>query len=316
MSVAPAYVPVRVDSLVGEASVNFDLYVQLNAKHVLYLRKGGTFDSARLQKMRDKNVRNMWILSEDEAAFRSYYERRVESAFDLNSPMPLEERGPLIFGSLAEAAEAVFKAPSNSGAYYVAQVGSKRLTDFVMKDDGATKLLLSVPGLEKNVANHGVSVAVIAVSIAKRIGLGENKDLSLLALGCLLHDGGHYLDPVGTGFGKNPKSMTTDELRVYLEHPMNGVRQLHDQKHVDHHVIKIILEHEEHSDGTGFPKGVNEKQMHAYSVVAATANAFDSFVMLEGATYPSAVKKLVVDKIGRHPLAHINALKAIVQSLA
>jgi HD-GYP domain-containing protein (c-di-GMP phosphodiesterase class II) len=314
--VQQAYFPVPVDSLVGEAKIDFDLYVQLNTKHVLYLRKGGVFDSARLQKMREKNVRNMWILPEDEASFRNYYDRRVQSAYDLNSSVSAEERSSLIYGSLAAAAEAVFKSPANAGAYFLAQEGSKRLTEMVMKDDRAIKVLLGATALEKTVAYHGVAVAAIAIAIAKRVGLGENKDLHLLALGCLLHDGGHFADPAGTGFGKNPKSMSTDELRTFREHPLNGVRQFHDQKHFDHLVIKVIAEHEEHSDGTGFPKGINEKQMHAFSVVASSANAYEALISAEGETHPSAMKRLVVEKIGRHPLAHINALKAIVQLIA
>ncbi len=314
MSAAPSYIPVPVESLVGEAKTEFDLYLQLSSKYVLYLRKGGVFDSGRLDKMREKNVRNMFITGVDEAAFRAYYDRKVDLAYDPQSPMPTQERAAFVHGAQAAAAEAIMADLKNSGIYKTGEKGAKRFTEFLVKDESSLKSLLAIPNPTKNVSSHGVSVAALAVTLAKKLGHGEAKDLHMLALGCLLHDVGHAHSP-GSGFGLSLKTLNAEQLKLYREHTMTGVRAVQELVHFDQHVVKIILEHEEHIDGSGYPKGLKEKQMHAYPVIAATANAFVHLVETEGESFPTAMKRLVVEKIGRHPLTHINALKAIVQTL-
>mgnify|MGYP007026553391 FL=1 len=45
------------------------------------------------------------------------------------------------------------------------------------------------------------------------------------------------------------------------------------------------------------------------------ANAYDRMVSFEKTPSKDAIKRLVVEKIGRYPLAQINAMKAIVKEL-
>jgi len=47
-------------------------------------------------------------------------------------------------------------------------------------------------------------------------------------------------------------------------------------------------------------------------VIVATANAYDRMVTFEHCKPQDAVKRLVVERIGRYPLEQLNALKAIV----
>jgi putative nucleotidyltransferase with HDIG domain len=301
MSAAPNYIPVPVESLVDAGKIEFDLYVQLSSRHVLYLRKGDEFNAARLEKMREKNVKNMWILATDEPSYQVLYASRLDAAFDADSTSPIENRMGLIHQAQINVVQELLANPGNVGAYSTATNNAKRFTELMLKDDRALKSLLTHAKTSKGTAAHSVAVAGIALAIVKAMGAADQKDLHLLTLGCMLHDLGHGIDP----------SLMKDSR----EHPKVGVLAVKEFNHYDQHVVDIMMEHEEHIDGSGFPKGLVEKQMHFYSIVCATANAYDLQLQKANGSTIAALKGLVVEKIGRHPLAHINALKIVVASL-
>lgn len=315
MSAALSYVPIPVDSLVGEAKIEFDLYVQLSTKHVLYLRKGNAFDQDRLAKMREKNVRNLWILGEDEARFRSFVEKKMDSVYDLSSTMDPVQRGSAIRAAQIQAIDAFLKTPTDPNLYRATVESAKKITDFILKNDDGLKILISVPNTEKNIAAHGFAVAALSVGIAKRLNMSDAKDLYWMTFGAMIHDMGHYGQSQPTGFGKPSKSLGAAELRIFKEHATQGMLRVQDQIYFEQLALKILLEHEELADGTGFPKGLNERQVHPYSLIVSTANSFDKLITFEGETPASALKRLFVEKIGRHPLTHLNAVKAIAATL-
>ena len=313
MSAAPSYVAIPVDALVDAGAVEFDLYVQLNSRHVLYLRKGGEFDTARLTKMREKNVKNMWILAEDEAQFKIMYARRLDEYFDPASKAPIETRMGFIHQAQIEATAALLENPGDVGAYATATTSAKRFTELMLKNDRAFKTLLNHSKTARGTAAHGVSVAAIALALAKTMGAAEQKDLHLLNLGCMLHDMGHGKE--SATFGKGIKTLAPDQAKLHSEHPAAAVQMVKSFSHYDQHVVDIMLEHEELINGTGFPKGLTETKMHLYPLLCSTANSFDQQMATAGGSPIKALKGLVVEKIGLHPLSHINALKIIVASL-
>lgn len=313
-AVALAFFPVPVDTLIGETRTEFDLYVQLNSKHVLYLRKGGEFDVSRIEKLREKNVQNIWVSTNEARIYKNFCERRLAAPYDMSVEMAPVDRSNVIVRSLTTATEALLKNPGNGDVYNLARDSARRVTDFLLKHDEGLKIILHPSIREHGVCEHGVAVAAIAVALAKQLGHSDAKDLHLLALGCMIHDAGYY-GQTNTVFGRKTGKFSADELRSFNEHVMEGARIFQSYQHVDQHVSKIIIEHEEHIDGTGFPKGLKEKQMHAYSVIASTANAFENVLRHENVSAESALKAFFVDRIGRHPLPHLNALKVVVQSL-
>lgn len=310
MSAAPAYVPVPMDSLVGENPLAFDLYLQLNTKHVLYLRKGGAFDGSRVDKMREKKVQNLYILAEEEGRYRDFYERKLDDAYAGQGTQPAEQRMALVTQAQVTAVEDLLRHPESVASYTTAKTGASKLTQMFLKDDEAIKSILMNREKYASVAAHGVAVAGLAVAIAKKLGLEDSKDLPLLTLGCLLHDGGLFNTDLDESMPV--AEMSDAQKKIYKEHPSLGVRGAQELVHFDQHVLKVIHEHHECIDGSGFPKGQREKDMHFFSIIAATADAFEHYIRMEPDSLNSALKRFVVERIGRHPLDHINALKSVV----
>lgn len=306
-----SYSPVRISVLRGDQKIGFDVFIEIGSKYILYLRKGESFEGARLQRLKDKKLKKMFIRDDDEPLYRSYIERNIEMAYDANSGQSMENRSQVIQGVQQAATEAVFDNPADEAVYKAAKEGTERFTQFLLAEDKAVKQLLAIENADQSLAHHGVSVATLAIEIAKVTGYADKKNLPIMALGGLLHDIGHVLS--GQNVSRPLEAFTPEELALYKRHPIDGAKKLKDLKHMDLHVTQVILQHEESPDGTGFPEGLKESKTNPISVFVQTANMFDRLVTYEGLSQVDSVKKLFsAEYLGRYPLPHLNAIRSIM----
>jgi HD-GYP domain-containing protein (c-di-GMP phosphodiesterase class II) len=240
--------------------------------------------------------------------------RNIELAYDKKSTQTIENRAQIVQGLQQSAAERMFESPTDKVAYDEAKQSTQKFADFLMNEDKAIKALLAVENTDQNLAHHGVSVASIAVEIAKISGYKDTRNIPNIALGGLIHDVGHYMS--GQNVGRPLKDFTPDELKIYYTHPSEGAKKLKDLKHMELTISQIVNEHEECINGSGFPEKAKENKLNPLSVFVQTANLFDRLVTFEKMTKAEAVKKLTLDYLGRYPLPHINALKTMVQNNA
>ncbi|MCB0365576.1 MAG: HD domain-containing protein [Bdellovibrionaceae bacterium] len=304
---AKEFLPIRVSTLRGDLKISFDAYVQVAGKFILYCRLGDSFEGSRLTRLREKKLKKLYIPPDHETAYRAYLEESIETAYDPKSEKPLNVRAEVIQGSQQAAAEEVMDAPEKKEFYDEARKGSKRFVEFLKRETFGLKAVQDVHNVDMNLAHHGVSVASLSVGIAEKLGFTEKFPLDILSLGCFLHDIEHHYTPVD--YTRPLNSMNPGEKQLYLQHPQKGVDRVKGYKHFDEAVMRIILEHEEHIDGSGFPKGLRELQLDPMVMIASTANAFDRYVSFYKMSPKEALKELLVNKIAQHPLEYMKALQ-------
>lgn len=308
------YVPIRVNTLRGDQKITFDAYIKINDKMVHYLRRGDSFEGARLDRLKSKKLKKMFIIPGDEANYRSYLEKNIEIAYDDKSGKDIKTRGEIIQGDQQANVDEVFENPEKAEAYNVAKDSASRYVQFLLQHDpGAVASILQIENTERSISHHGVSTATLAVALANKLGMADPKMIQLMGLGALLHDFGHQES--GQDVTKKIKEFTPDEFALYKRHPTVGSSRVQDKKHFDQMVLNIIAQHEECIDGSGFPKGLKEKDMDPAIVIVSSANALDRMISLEGVPRAEAPKRLMIEQVGRHPLNHIQALAAILKNV-
>lgn len=306
------YVSVRVSTLRGDLKIDFDVFVKINDKHILYIRKGDSFEGVRLKRLKEKKLKKMFILPDAEPSYREYIKKNIEMAYDMSSNKSLETRSEIIQGQQQSNTEQVFENPEDAEVYGETKKSAGQYVDFLLKNSDAVKAILNIENSDKSIAHHGVSVSTLSVALAQKLGV-EQKNMNILALGSLLHDIGHHDTTVNL---HQPLKMMQDaELSLYKQHPVLGAQRVVDKKHFDPGVIKIINEHEEHIDGSGFPRAFYEKDLDPLSVIVASANAIDRLITFEEKPKAEAAKALTIERIGQHPLRHIQILGDILKTL-
>ena len=267
------YLPVRVAMLRGDLPISFDLYVQVNEKFILYIRKGDSFEGNRLDRIREKKLERMFIVKPDEPKFDEYMAKNLERAYSEKSGVAIENRAQIAQGHQQWAAEIVMEDLADERSYGQAKAGSEQFVKFMTTDAAATKAILSMKNPEQSLSAHGVAVATLSIAMAKKLGINDMQVLKIVTLGSLLHDLAHYKS--GVPYNQSINNMAPEVRSKYKRHPMEAADRLKTYSHFDQGVVRIVLEHEELADGTGFPKKIKTKDIHPLSAIVATANAYD-----------------------------------------
>lgn len=309
---AKDYVSIRVSTLRGDQKIDFDAYLKIDEKWILYLRQGDSFEGTRLDRLKAKKLKKMYISNEDESKYRDYMQKNIEMAYDDKSGKDIKTRSEIIQGAQQNNAEEVFERPENAEAYAAAKDASSKYVDFLVKNNDAVKAIVSLPNLDQSIAHHGVTVSTLAVALAEQLKLFDAKQRQLLALGGLLHDFGHYDSPLK--IARPLKDFTKEELETYKKHPVEGAQKVKDKNHMDQAVTTIIHQHEEKCDGSG-PLGFLEKQIDPMALVTSSANTVDRLITYEGMTREQVVKNLMVQEMGKFPLEYIQTLGNILKSI-
>lgn len=306
------YVPIRVTTLRGDQPIDFDAFVKVNEKHILYLRKGDSFEGVRLKRLKDKKLKKMFILEDAEDSYRKYLEKNMENAFDPNSGKSLEVRSEIVQGATQARSEDLMENSDSVEVYNDTKAGALKFAEFLTREGQALGHILSMENLDQNIAQHGVTVSSIAVSIANRLGINDSKQIQLLSLGALLHDFEHFHVPIDVA--RPVEKFNPEELAIYKQHPINGSRRLQDKKHFDQAVLNIITQHEEFINGRGFPQGVLENKLDLLSIIVGSANKLDRLLSFEKLPKAEIPRQLMLKYTGCHPLEHLKILGELVKT--
>lgn len=304
------FLPIRVSTLRGDFPIDFNAYLRINDRYLLYLRKGDSFEGPRLRRLREKKLKKMFIVPEDESSYRTYLSRNISMAFDPGGGKSLEVRCEIVQGIQEDAAEAVFENPESPEHYNKAKEDSERFVQFLATEVRAAGLILQIENIDRSIAHHCVTVATMAVTIVQKIGKLDQRSQQILALAALLHDIEHFNSAVD--IMRPLDQLNAEEMIYYRSHATEGARKVQQLRHMDTQVIKIISQHEEYMDGNGFPNGLKESQMEPMSIYVAAANALDRLVSFEGVPRTEAGKKFMMQSMGRYPLDVMQSLVELI----
>ncbi len=301
------YTPIRVSTLRGDLKIPFDAYVRVAGKYILYLRKGDSFEGKRLNKLKEKKLRTMFIPFDSLKHYRSYMTENIDRAYDPIPPRPIEARVEVIQGAQQAVAEDLMESPDAKEFYNVAKIASQRYVDFILSEKESVRAVLQMDNLDGSISQHGVSVSTIALAIAEKMKLTNAHPMNLLVVGSLIHDIEHFHS--GLPIAQPIDQLTPEQKEIYLKHPSDGALRLQNAGFYDKMVVDIVLQHEETIDGSGYPKKLKDKNLDPMSMIVAAANSFDRYVTFEKHSIKDALKKILIKKVGLHTLEHLKALQ-------
>ncbi|MDP2922077.1 MAG: HD domain-containing protein [Candidatus Omnitrophota bacterium] len=121
---------------------------------------------------------------------------------------------------------------------------------------------------------HSRNVAEISHKLSKALGFKE-EDVLYAKMAGLVHDIGHVAIDRRTLAKQEP--LTLQEYELIKLHPSKGGELLNSVKDLKDIAI-IVAQHHERMDGTGYPKGISEKDIKKIARVISIAEAYDAMV--------------------------------------
>ena len=136
----------------------------------------------------------------------------------------------------------------------------------------AIRLLSEKAGEET--ALHPLNVTVLSVLLGRACGLDEDTLLTI-GQGALMHDVGKLDLPDRLHYADDPN--TSAERKIFQQHVEHG-QGIAQRMGLRPAVIRVINEHHENCDGTGYPIGLRGDQLSAASKVVCLVNHYDNLV--------------------------------------
>lgn len=123
-------------------------------------------------------------------------------------------------------------------------------------------------------AGHMDRTAEIATLIAEKVGLSTDR-IEGLRLAAMVHDIGKIAIPAG--ILNKPGKLNDAEFALIKTHPLVG-SETFELMETGWPIARIILEHHERLDGTGYPNGVCKEDILEESQILAVADVIDAIM--------------------------------------
>lgn len=174
------------------------------------------------------------------------------------------------------------------------QTTTDAMVDSIFRNQDALTCMSRLQTKDVQLTEHSLNVAILMSVFAKHLNI-EKRIIQELALGAFLHDIGIVLIPKEI---LNKKStLTAEENKIMQSHVALGIKLLEDSPTISYIAIKMVKEHHERLDGSGYPRQLKGKEISKYGRMIAIVNAYDS--MTSSRPYKNSI----------HP---INAFKALI----
>lgn len=147
------------------------------------------------------------------------------------------------------------------------------LVETVSADKDIMVNILDLKMYDDYTYHHSLSVAVMSLAVGMEFGFDKNT-LNELVTAALLHDIGKIAIPI-TIINK-PSRLTPEEFEIVKKHPIAAGVHLRKNNLVSQNTFMGIVGHHEKWNGTGYPNGLDGKNIHMFARIMAVADVFDA----------------------------------------
>ena len=136
-------------------------------------------------------------------------------------------------------------------------------------------LTVSLAEKDEYTEEHTRRVALRSVQVGEELGLPPGR-LRTLATGGLLHDIGKLSVP--DEVLKKPSALDQEEYEVIQRHPENGRRLLRELGGFEDQVLRLVHDHHERLDGSGYPQGLSATELDLDTRILAVCDVYDALI--------------------------------------
>ena len=164
------------------------------------------------------------------------------------------------------------EAPSSQHLLEIRSVVST-LLDGILEHQAAMVSLIQMRRFDPNLASHGVDTGMLAMAIGQEHGC-DPPQLKLVGLAALLHDIGQLRLPLN--LIRKVQIFTHEEHKLMQAHCEMGVAVLNQFPDIPDESKRMILEHHERLDGSGYPKGLRGHHISELTQILSIADTYDA----------------------------------------
>lgn len=149
----------------------------------------------------------------------------------------------------------------------------EQLYPHVLETNNILSCLRNLRSRDEYTYQHSVSVSVLAIKLGQTMKI-PREDLKALGTAGLLHDIGKCRIPLN--ILNKPGKLNDEEWKLINCHPVYGYEIVKKMHFDDARVGLSVLQHHERLDGSGYPEGKTDGDIHYFARIVAVSDVFDA----------------------------------------
>ncbi|WP_018132330.1 HD-GYP domain-containing protein [Effusibacillus pohliae] len=188
----------------------------------------------------------------------------------------------------------------------------KMFEDILHELQGKKQLMLHLSGIyssSNHLYVHSVNVGIYATVLGMVIGLNRNQ-LIELGVGAMLHDIGKTQIP--PEIIEKPGKLTDAEFEQMKKHTTYGYEILREQPDIPLLAAHCALQHHERLDGSGYPRGLQENEIHLYGKIVGLVDTYDALITnrpYRKAYLPHEALDIIFASVGKYDIGLMTAFR-------
>lgn len=313
-----SFFSISFELILTDQELPYDLFINSSAiesreKFIKIVRRGDSISKDDLSQYRTK-YRQLYVWEEH----RQTYLKSLVKIQDEN-PAPLNAQGKvtrvtefdvkkttIIKQSAIHHLEHLFQGDLNNTEVLSKSVEGCRdvvenLIDVLQKYDidRLQELIASLSFHDFYTYDHSVNVSMYGIMIFQSLYPQATRlDVLQAGMGGLLHDIGKIKIP--TNIINNTGKLSDEDFKVIQKHPDFGrelicQKDLHLPQGIDAALLgRVVCEHHENYDGTGYPRKIAKDEIHEIARITAIADFFDAITTKRSYQDPLSIDDAIV----------------------
>jgi len=270
------YTAITRNALIENTKLEFDLFlrndVNEQTKYILFCCANEQFGPERQEELLSRNAQKLYISTKDTDKYLKYQEANLKNIVEDENKSSLEKSGAL-YQVATNITEELLDNPRSGKHIQRASTWINNTVNHVLKNENTFSSLFEVTSHDYHTYTHSINMSVIGLLFGKYLSLTAH-ELDCLGTGMLLHDIGKIVVPPEI-INKTGR-LTKEEFSEIKKHPKAGLEILEPKRDVDSLCLKIVGQHHENHDGTGYPYGLGGRDIHLFGSISRIIDVYDA----------------------------------------
>ncbi|MBF0299751.1 MAG: HD domain-containing protein [Oligoflexia bacterium] len=270
------WISLHISNIEPDIELPAPIYFFINGKFIEFKQKGDILPSEKYEQLILRKLPYFFIAANSIDVFDQWIEKiRINNLESIAVNAGLENKELITLKQVIKGHIArVFSGDMSDKAISSVTWETRSFVKIIGESPVADVSFVKMSESSRNIVEHSVNVAILSVYLAHHLGYKQLKILESIFLGGLFHDIGKTTLDV-----QYYEEHNLDVLKQKLkEHPIIGRQALQSNIQIGEEVLRIIEEHHEHNDGSGYPYEKRGAQLYDLSKLVSIADAFDNYV--------------------------------------
>jgi len=315
------YLPILIKVLLAEERLTFAVYLKVSEgeqgeiKFLPYLENGEILQGPWKESLERVGIERLYFHEGDLDRVVAYLNNHL--LLTSADPEHYPEKYCILREHLSMSLHRAFQDPHLGANIKLAKKSLEKLQNFMQQQGFPWKLVWDMLHQDYTLYNHSVNMGLIGMAMMAYLKK-TRRDCLIVGLAGLFHDLG--LTQLDEEIVNKIEPLDQEEREHLQRHPLLGYRLLQKNPQIPLDSLRLILEHHESADGSGYPQGLTLSQQHPYTrilFILETYEGLTTFRPYRQAHTPFAALKILQEKEGlRGPACEPKTLKQFIQFLA